>query len=118
MKTPLTSLNTLFEIDRVIIIPHNVTFSDNGCKPLVFRNFVATRGPNWPTWPKSKSILNTHPISVPTKFELDCVNTFSDNGWKPPFSVILWPLEGQNLANMAQKRINSEHSPNKGTYQV
>ena len=43
-------------------------------------------------------------------FELDCVNTFSDNSQKPTFSVIFFlPLEGQNLANMAQKRINSEH---------
>ena len=33
----------------------------------------------WPTWPKSKSILNIHPISVHTNFELDCVNTFSNN---------------------------------------
>ena len=83
-------------------------------------------------WAKMESILNTHPVSVHTKleldwiytiqimvgnhhqegqnlaniakkqinanqhsatsvehkFELDCVNTFSDNGWKPPFSVI------------------------------
>ena len=36
------------------------------------------------------------------------MNTFSDNGQKPPFSVILWPLEGQN-----QKLIHSKHSPNK-----
>ena len=37
-------------------------------------------------------------------FQLDCVNTFSDNDRKPPFSVILWPLEGQNLANMAKNK--------------
>ena len=43
-------------------------------------------------------------------FELDCVNTFSDNGRKPLFSVILWPLEGQTLADMAQKRINNRLS--------
>ena len=57
----------------------------------------------WPTWPKSYSILNTHLISVHTKFELNCMNTFSNNGQKPQFSVILWPQEGQNLANMAKK---------------
>ena len=42
-------------------------------------------------------------------------NTFSNNGQKPPFSVILWPPEGRNLANVAKKLINSEHSPNKCT---
>ena len=65
METNLAVLNTMFEIDRVIIIPHN--------------------------------------------------GTFSDDGRKPPFSVILWPLEGQNLANVAQKRIKSEYSPIKCT---
>ena len=51
-------------------------------------------------------------------FELDCMNTFSDDGQKPPFSAILRPLEGQNLAKMAPKRINSEHLPSKCTQQV
>ena len=60
----------------------------------------------------------THLISVHTKFELDCMNTFPDNSQKPQFSAILWPLEGHNLANMAKKQINSEHSPNKCTQQV
>ena len=32
VKTPLTSVNTMFEIDQVNIIPHNGTFSDNGRK--------------------------------------------------------------------------------------
>ena len=50
-------------------------------------------------------------------FELDCMNTFSDNGLKPPFSVILWPIEGQNLANVAKNHIKSEHSPDKYTHQ-
>ena len=68
--------------------------------------------------PISELILNTYPISVHIKFELDCLNTFSDNGHKPPFSVILWPLEGQNLAYVARKQINSEHSPNKCTQQI
>ena len=31
------------------------------------------------------------------------MNTFSNNGQKPQFSVILWPQEGQNLASMAKK---------------
>ena len=43
-------------------------------------------------------------------FELDCVNTFSDNSQKPPFSVILWTLEDQNLADMAEKQINNRLS--------
>ena len=30
-----------------------------------------------------------------------------------PLSVIFWPPEGQNWANVAQKQINSQHSPNK-----
>ena len=42
-------------------------------------------------------------------FELDCVDTFPNNGSKPPFSAILWPLEGQNLANVVKKQIISEH---------
>ena len=64
----MPSVNTISEIDRVIIIPYN--------------------------------------------------STFSDNGRKPPFSIILWPSESQNLANVAQKQINSEQSPNKCTHQV
>ena len=53
-----------------------------------------------PTWPKSETILNTHPISVHTKFDMDCMHNISDNGRKPHFSVILWQLQGQNLANV------------------
>ena len=34
-------------------------------------------------WAKSESILNTHPVSMHTKFELEWVNTFSDNVRKP-----------------------------------
>ena len=30
VKTPLTIVNTMLEIDGVIIISHNGTFSDNG----------------------------------------------------------------------------------------
>ena len=64
-----------------------------------FRSFYGQeRAKTWPSWATSESILNTHPISVPTKFELDCVNTFLDNGRKPPFPVIcghlrakIWP---------------------------
>ena len=52
-------------------------------------------------------------MSVHTRFESDCMNTFSANGRKLPFSVILRPLEGQNLANMGQKRINIWHSHKK-----
>ena len=45
-------------------------------------------------------------------------DTFSIDGRKPPFSVILWSQEGRNLANVAKKHINSEHSRNKCTHQV
>ena len=100
----------------------------------IFSHFVATKGPKFGQH-APKRINSEHSSH---KFELDCVNTFSDNGQKPPFSfilwslegqisdngrkppysVILWPLEGQNLANVAQKRISSENSPNKRTQQV
>ena len=49
---------------------------------------------------------------------ISCYGTISDNDRKPPFSVFLWQLQGQNGANMVQKRINSEHSSNKCTHQV
>ena len=65
-EDPSVSVNTMFKIDLVIIIPHN--------------------------------------------------GTFPDIGEKPPFSVILWPLGGLNLVNMAHKRINSEHSPKQCTH--
>ena len=42
---------------------------------------------------------HTPNISVDTKFELDCGNTFSDNGRKP-ILIILCPPEGQKLANV------------------
>ena len=45
-------------------------------------------------------------------------DTFSDNGRKPPFLVILWSQGGRNLANVAKKQINYEHSHNKYTPQV
>ena len=57
-------------------------------------------------------------------FEIDWViiiphnDTFPDIGQKPPFSVILWRLEGQSWAKVVQKQINSENSPNKCTHQV
>ena len=69
-------------------------------------------------WPKSKSSLNTHLISVHSKFKFNCVNTFPDNGRKPPFSAILWSKEGQNLANVTKKQIDYEQSPNMCTHQV
>ena len=53
-------------------------------------------------------------MGVHPQFELDCMNTFSRNRRKP-FSVILWPQEGENVA---KKRINSEHLSNKCTHQV
>ena len=62
VKTPLTSVNPMFEIDWVIIIPHN--------------------------------------------------GTFSDIGQKPPYHHF------HNLTKVVQKKIISEHSPNKCTHQV
>ena len=53
-----------------------------------------------------------------TKFELDCVNTFSDNGRKQAFWPSLshfWPQKDQSPANVAPKRIISEHPSNKYT---
>ena len=97
-ENPLTSVSTVFEIDWVVIISHDGTFSDNGRKPPFSVILWPLEGQRSP---KSKSILNTHPLSVHTKFEMDCVNTFSDNSQKPTFSVILWPPEGQNLAIVA-----------------
>ena len=44
MKIILTSVNTMMEIDRGFIIPHNGTFSENGRKPPFSVLFVATRG--------------------------------------------------------------------------
>ena len=84
----------------------------------IFGHFLDTWGPQFGQRGPNESILNTHPIKVDSKFELDCVNTLSDNGRKQPFSVILWPLEDRNLANVAPKRINFEHLPNKCTHQV
>ena len=115
----LMIVNTMFETDWVIIIPHNGTFSNHGRKPPFSVILWPLEGKNiWATWPKSESILNTHPISLQIKSELDCVNTVSHNGWKPPFLVILSPLEGQNLANVVQRGINFEHSPNKFRHQI
>ena len=62
MKTPLSSVNTMYEKDRVIFMPHK--------------------------------------------------GTFSDNDQKPPVSVILWSLQGKNLAKVAKMPIDSENSPN------
>ena len=63
-----------------------------------------------PTWPKSTSILNTHLVSVNTKFELDNVNTFSDNGWKPP----LWAIFSHFLATRGPKL--GQHCPPKNQF--
>ena len=62
-------------------------------------------------WPKSESILNTHPIIVHTKFESDCVNTFSDICRTPPFSVIFWPPEGQHWPTWAKSESNLNTHP-------
>ena len=90
-----------------------------------FENFFGQqRAKIWPMCPKRKLDLNNHPTSVHHKFELelDCENTFSDNGRKPPFRLIfgkkMWPLRCQNWANIAQQQINSEHSPNKCIHKI
>ena len=103
VKTPLTSVNTMSEIDRVNIIPHNNNFSDNGQKAAFSEGQdlanVAQK------WVNSEHSTNkcTHQRKWP--FSSKFINFF-------------WPLEGQNSANMAKKLFNSEHSPNKCTHQV
>ena len=67
---------------------------------------------------KGESFLNINPKSVDTKFELHCMNNFLCNGRKPPFSVIFWPLEGNNLVNVSLKQISPEHFSSKCTHQV
>ena len=37
-----------------------------------------------PTWPKNELILNTHPTSGHTEFEVYCLSNFLDNISKPP----------------------------------
>ena len=83
-----------------------------------FHSFLATRWPKSVQHGQNANQFWTHPISAHTTFELDCVDILSETGWKPPFSVILWPLGGQNLSNIAKKQPNSEHSFNKCTRQV
>ena len=61
---------------------------------------------------KMESFMKTHQISVHTKNQLGWVDSLAGGGWKQPISlnfIILWPLEGQNLANVTPKRINSEN---------
>ena len=56
---------------------------------------MANRGPKFGQYgQKANQFWTLTHISIHTKFELDCLNTFWD-GWKPPFSVIFWPLDGQ-----------------------
>ena len=70
-----------------------------------------------------ESFVKTPLTSVNAMFGTDQViviphnGTYSDNGRKPPFSVILCPLGGQTFVSVAQRRINSEHSSNKRTHQ-
>ena len=54
----------------------------------------------------------TNEISVHTKFEVGWVISFPDDCGKPSFSVIFFPLRGQNWANMAPNRTTSKDSPN------
>ena len=54
VDTPLTSVNTMFEIDWVIIIPHNGTFTNNGQKwsfsvILIWLWIVNLQRLDWPT---------------------------------------------------------------------
>ena len=119
LNTHPISVHATFELDYIN------AFSDKGQNPrfsvillplegLKLANVVQNRI-------NSENLPNkgTHsPKSVYTKSELDCMKTFSDNGWKPKFSVIVLPLEGQKLANMAQKQITTGHSTNKCTPQI
>ena len=111
----------MFEIDWVIIILHDGTFSDIGQKPPFSVILWSLEGQNLTNMAPKKINSDQSPnkcSSVHTKFELDCKNAFSDNGKKTPFPVISWPIEGQNMAKVVKKQINSEHSPSKCTHQV
>ena len=83
---------------------------------------MATRGPKFgQCGPKANQFCTLTQQVYTTSFELDCVNTISDNGRKPTFWAIFgrfWPPEDQNWAKMAPKRITSKHSPNKCSPQV
>ena len=93
----------MFEIDLVIIIPHNDTFSAYGGKPLFSVILWPLEGQNLVNVAKKQTISEHSPKKYSTKFELDSLNNFSDNDRKRPFSDILWPLEGQHFANVAKK---------------
>ena len=62
------------------------SLAGGGWKQLISLNFIIFchyRAKIRPMWAKSESIVNSHLSSVDTKFELYCVNTFSDNSQKP-----------------------------------
>ena len=95
------------------------------CHPLAeikYDTFVTWR------WLPTENCTIPPQTDIGKSFELDCFvffSNFSDNTWsettifshgrKPPFSEIMWPLVGKNVA---QKLINYEHSLNKCTHQV
>ena len=75
-------------------------------KTAFFTNFVVKNMQTYVSDCSSTVPLNemARVFTLQQYFELDCVNTFLDNGRKPPCSVILWPLEGHNLAKVTQKK--------------
>ena len=80
-------------------------------KSIIFSPFFATIGPKiGPTWLKQ---INSEDSPNQCKHEVwrGLSDQFSHNGWKPSFWAILWSLEGQNWASVAQRQNVSEHSP-------
>ena len=59
----------------------------------------------------------THQISVHTKNQLGWVDGIAGGGIRNNhiylISLIIWPLQGQNLANVAPRRLSCKHEPNK-----
>ena len=113
VNAPITSVNIMFEIDWVIIISHNGPFSDDGQNSpfvVVLWSLVGQNVANEAQkWINCEHLPNkcTHQVWIGLH------ENFSDHGQKPPFSVSHFVASrGLNLANRAQKRIKSEHSPN------
>ena len=83
LKTHLISLYAKVE-EKCLI-----TLADNGRKPPIFckkkkiKIFGHQRAKNGPMLAKIESALETHLISMHTKFEEKCFITFAENGRKP-----------------------------------
>ena len=56
--------------------PENGKFSEQSLGNRHLKSFMATLRPKIGSTSKGKSVLDTHPTSVYTKFEMDWVNSF------------------------------------------